>query len=456
MNKNIGVNLSEGSVSKNLAFLVIPMLLGNFLNVGYSIVDSIWIGQIVGSAGLAAVAVSFPILLILISIASGITIAGNILVSQYYGAKDNESLIHVSRVASTLSAFTSIILMVLAYIFSGDLLRLLNTPETVFDLALGYFRISLLGFPFLFYYFLASSLLRGVGDTVRPLIFLAISSILNIILDPILIKGMFGFPKMGLDGAAIATIFSQFVAVVISVSYLKIKDSIIRVNPFRVVFDYQMIKAMFKIGLPFATMQLIVSAGWMFLTSLINTYGEAASAAVGVASKIESISLMALIALSTGIATMSAQNIGANRMDRVSIIYKEGLKLAIGVSSIIALLCIVFSDSIIAMFTKDPLVIEYTKSYIYIVMPSLIALSVMFATNGIINGAGKTFTLMVFAFISLIIIRIPLSYIFSEHFGVAGIWMSMGFSCFVSATLSVTYYISKKWQKGSRIVISEA
>jgi Na+-driven multidrug efflux pump len=153
---------------------------------------------------------------------------------------------------------------------------------------------------------------------------------------------------------------------------------------------------------------------------------------------------------------MSAQNIGANRMDRVSIIYKEGLKLAIGVSSIIALLCIVFSDSIIAMFTKDPLVIEYTKSYIYIVMPSLIALSVMFATNGIINGAGKTFTLMVFAFISLIIIRIPLSYIFSEHFGVAGIWMSMGFSCFVSATLSVTYYISKKWQKGSRIVISEA
>ncbi len=454
MQKNTGVNLSVGSVSKNLIFLIIPMVIGNFLNIAYSMVDSMWIGQIVGSQGLAAVAVSFPILLILISIAMGITIASNILVGQFFGAKDDNALMHVSRVSSTISLITSVVLMSLAYIFSDRILIMLNAPEDVFNDASSYLKISLLGFPFLFYYLLASSLLRGIGDTVRPLIFLAITSVINVILDPILIKGMFGIPKMGLNGAAIATVFSQFVAVVISVLYLKLKDSIIRVNPFRFTIDFEIIRSIFRIGLPFATMQLIVSVGWIVLTALINTYGSEAAAAVGIASKIESISLFALMALSNGIATMSAQNIGANKMHRVFLVYRVGLKLCVGLSGVVAILTLLFADNIISMFSNDPLVIKYTKEYVYIVMPGLILLSVMFATNGVISGAGKTFVLMVFAFISLIVVRVPLSYMFSDYFGLRGVWMSLFVSFVVSSFLSVGYYLSKKWQKNSNIASS--
>lgn len=387
------MELTSGNVNKGLIKLVIPMILANLLNIAYNIVDTIWIGQMVGKSGLGAIAVSFPIILILMAIASGITVAGNILIGQYFGANDNDSVLYISRVATTISVISAIALSLIGYIFAPPLMKFLNASESIMEYSVSYFRISMIGFPFMFYYFLVAALLRGIGDTIRPLIFLAIASILNIILDPLMIAGIGPFPKMGLDGAAYATAFSQFISVIISMIYLKMKNSIVRANPLRIVFNLKITKLMLKIGMPFAAMQLIVSISWLFLNRLINGYGESASASVAINMRIDSLSFLPLMALSAAIATMVAQNIGADRTDRIKAIYKSGCIMGIGISSFMALFSVLFPRLIFRMFTSDDSIFEYTRSYMYIVMPSIIFLSIMFATNGVINGAGKTLLL---------------------------------------------------------------
>ena len=450
------MELTSGNVNKGLIKLVIPMILANLLNIAYNIVDTIWIGQMVGSSGLGAIAVSFPIILILMAIASGITVAGNILVGQYFGANDNKSVLYISRVTTTISVISSIALALIGYIFAPPLMEFLKASESIMEYSVSYFRISMIGFPFMFYYFLIAALLRGIGDTVRPLIFLAIASVLNIILDPLMIAGIGPFPKMGLDGAAYATAFSQFISVVVSMIYLKMKDSIVRANPLRIVFDWNITKLMLKIGMPFATMQLIVSISWLFLNRLINGYGESASASVAINMRIDSLSFLPLMALSAAIATMVAQNIGANRMDRIKAIYKSGCIMGIGISSFMALFSVLFPRLIFRMFTSDDSIFEYTRSYMYIVMPSIIFLSVMFATNGVINGAGKTFTLMLFSFIALIMVRVPLAYFLSPKIGVVGIWTSMAIVNFINMSLSLSYYFSDRWKKNANMASQSA
>lgn len=450
------MELTSGNVNKGLIKLVIPMILANLLNIAYNIVDTIWIGQMVGKSGLGAIAVSFPIILILLAIASGITVAGNILIGQYFGANDNDSVLYISRVATTISVISAIALSLIGYIFAPPLMKFLNASESIMEYSVSYFRISMIGFPFMFYYFLVAALLRGIGDTIRPLIFLAIASILNIILDPLMIAGIGPFPKMGLDGAAYATVFSQFISVIISMIYLKMKNSIVRANPLRIVFNLKITKLMLKIGMPFAAMQLIVSISWLFLIKLINSYGESASASIAVSMRVDSLSFLPLMALSAAIATMVAQNIGADRMDRIKSIYKSGCIIGICISSFMALFSVMFPKLIVRMFTSDMSIFEYTRDYIYIVMPSIIFLSIMFATNGVINGAGKTFTLMLFSFISLIIIRVPLAYFLSSKIGIVGIWTSMGIVNFISMSLSLAYYFSNKWKKNANIASQSA
>lgn len=456
MERNKMLELTEGNVSKGLIKLVVPMILGNLLNIAYNIVDTIWIGQMVGRQGLGAIAVSFPIILILMAIASGITVAANVLIGQYFGADNKKSVIYVSRVATTISLITALILAVLGYIFAPSMMRFLNTADSIMEYSVSYFRISMIGFPFMFYYFLVSALLRGIGDTVRPLIFLAISSVLNLILDPLMIKGIGPFPAMGLNGAAYATAFSQFVSVAVSMIYLKVKNSIVKANPFDFAFDFNITKLMFKIGLPFAAMQLIVSVSWLLLNRLINSYGESASASVAVSMRVDSLSFLPLLALSAGIATMTAQNIGAGKMERIKEIFRAGVILSVSISAFTALFSILFPELIVRMFTKDMSVLEYTRSYIYVVMPSIIMLAVMFSANGVINGAGKTFMLMMFAFFSHIVIRVPLANIIAPKMQLWGIWTAMAIGNFFSMIFSLIYYFSNKWKKNANIASHSA
>ena len=453
MSSHIGKDLTELRVSSTLITLLVPILLSNTLNVVYNIVDSIWIGNIIGPLGLSAVAVSFPIMLIMGSFAFGVNMANGVIVSQYYGAKDYDSVSYVIKVSTTLGVIILFTVGSLMFIFAKKILIIMNTPKDAIDMALIYLRISIIGLPFAYSYFFISSILRAVGDSVRPLIFLIISSIINIILDPILIKGFFIIPAMGLKGAAIATVISQCISVLISTSYLRIKNSFIKINPFIFTFDIKITKKIMKLAIPISSNQFIVAFGWLIITRLISSFGDAASATVAIVNRVESLFIMPIGALGNAVMTMSAQNIGANKLDRVKEIFKNGIVIGIIISSVMSIFSIVNPHLLINMFTKDIEVFEYSKSYIYTIMPIFIFYSIMFVCNGIINGAGKTIVIMVFSTSTTLILRTILAYALSEKFALIGIWASMGICYIINTLFSLYYYKSGKWQKNSNITI---
>ena len=448
---HIGKDLTESKVSSTLITLLIPILLSNTLNVVYNIVDSIWIGNIIGPLGLSAVAVSFPITLMMGSFAFGVNMANGVIVSQYYGAKDYNSVTHVIKVSTTLGVIILFTVGSLMFMFAKKILIIMNTPKDALDMAIIYLRITIVGLPFAYSYFFISSILRAVGDTVRPLIFLIVSSVINIILDPILIKGFFIIPAMGLKGAAIATVISQCISVLISTSYLRIKNSFIKINPFIFTFDINIIKKIMKLAIPISSNQFIVAFGWLIITRLISSFGDAASATVAIVNRVESLFIMPIGALGNAVMTMSAQNIGANKFDRVREIFKNGIVIGIIISSVMSIFSIVNPHLLVNMFTKDIEVFEYSKSYIYTIMPIFIFYSIMFVCNGIINGAGKTIVIMVFSTSTTLVLRTILAYALSEKFALVGIWASMGICYIINTLFSLYYYKSNKWQKNSNI-----
>lgn len=451
MSNHIGKDLTESKVSSTLITLLVPILLSNTLNVVYNIVDSIWIGNIIGPLGLSAVAVSFPIMLIMGSFAFGVNMANGVIVSQYYGAKDYDSVSYVIKVSTTLGVIILFTVGSLMFIFAKKILIIMNTPKDAIDMALIYLRISIIGLPFAYSYFFISSILRAVGDSVRPLIFLIVSSIVNIILDPILIKGFFIIPAMGLKGAAIATVISQCISVLISTSYLRIKNSFIKINPFIFTFDINITKKIMKLAIPISSNQFIVAFGWLIITRLISSFGDAASATVAIVNRVESLFIMPIGALGNAVMTMSAQNIGANKFNRVKEIFKNGIIIGIIISSVMSIFSILNPHLLINMFTKDIEVFEYSKSYIYTIMPIFIFYSIMFVCNGIINGAGKTIVIMVFSTSTTLILRTILAYALSGKFSLIGIWASMGICYIINTLFSLYYYKSNKWQKNSNI-----
>ena len=451
MSNHIGKDLTESKVSSTLITLLVPILLSNTLNVVYNIVDSIWIGNIIGPLGLSAVAVSFPIMLIMGSFAFGVNMANGVIVSQYYGAKDYDTVSHVIKVSTTLGVIILFTVGSLMFIFAKKILIIMNTPKDAIDMAVIYLRITIIGLPFAYSYFFISSILRAVGDSVRPLIFLIVSSIVNIILDPILIKGFFIIPAMGLKGAAIATVISQCISVLISTSYLRIKNSFIKINPFIFTFDINITKKIMKLAIPISSNQFIVAFGWLIITRLISSFGDAASATVAIVNRVESLFIMPIGALGNAVMTMSAQNIGANKFDRVKEIFKNGIIIGIIISSVMSIFSILNPHLLINMFTKDIEVFEYSKSYIYTIMPIFIFYSIMFVCNGIINGAGKTIVIMVFSTSTTLILRTILAYALSGKFALVGIWASMGICYIINTLFSLYYYKSNKWQKNSNI-----
>ncbi|WP_347292873.1 MATE family efflux transporter [uncultured Brachyspira sp.] len=451
MSNHIGKDLTESKVSSTLITLLVPILLSNTLNVVYNIVDSIWIGNIIGPLGLSAVAVSFPITLMMGSFAFGVNMANGVIVSQYYGAKDYNTVSHVIKVSTTLGVIILFTVGSLMFIFAKKILIIMNTPKDALDMAVIYLRITIIGLPFAYSYFFISSILRAVGDSVRPLIFLIVSSIVNIILDPILIKGFFIIPAMGLKGAAIATVISQCISVLISTSYLKIKNSFIKINPFIFTFDINITKKIMKLAIPISSNQFIVAFGWLIITRLISSFGDAASATVAIVNRVESLFIMPIGALGNAVMTMSAQNIGANKFDRVKEIFKNGIVIGIIISSVMNIFSIVNPHLLINMFTKDLEVFEYSKSYIYTIMPIFIFYSIMFVCNGVINGAGKTIVIMIFSTSTTLILRTILAYALSEKFALVGIWASMGICYIINTLFSLYYYKSNKWQKNSNI-----
>jgi putative MATE family efflux protein len=449
--KKFGRDLTVGSIPKHLLNFSIPMLVGNMLQSGYSIINMIWVGNIVGEDGLGATAVSFPIMFILIGIAAGVSMATAVLVAQYYGAKNHDRMRLVIDNSLLIQIGLSVVLISSGIACSNILLRLMDTPAEIFSMSSSYLRISLSGVLFLYLTFTISSILRGVGDTITPMMFMGAGVVLNAILDPFMIIGIFPFPKMGLNGAALASVSSQAVSLAIGLIYLNRKNHLIAINFRRFQFDRHVTWLIARIGFPSTVQQCLVSVGSAFVVKYVNFFGPAAIAAFGAAGRIDMVATMPAIAIGMAATALTGQNLGARKPERVKEVFKWALLLGTMISGAVAVFAFAFPKLILSMFIHHEAVLSIGVEYLRIVAPCYFLFALMFVSSGVVNGAGQTMIPMMMTLISLWAVRVPLAWYLSQQTRLQqkGIWMAMAAGFIVTAVISFLYYLTGRWKKAA-------
>ena len=447
-NRSTGTDLTEGSIIKHLINFSVPLLLGNVFQALYNTIDSIWVGQFLGAEALGAVSVSFPIIFILISLVTGITMATSVLVAQYSGAKNPEMITNTMNNSFLLLGMVAAVVTILGISFSKQILVLLNTPQDILAYAVEYLNIYLLGLIFVFGFNVMSAVLNGLGEPRTPVKFLIAATITNIILDPLFIFGIGIFPKMGIAGAALATIISQALAFVLILFYLYRKNHIIspKIKDFK--FIGELLWKLVKIGLPAGIQQIVVSMGLTIMVGIINSFGSDAVAAFGAASRLDQFAHMPAMSFGMAVSAITGQSLGAAKTERVKEVFKWGSILVSSITVVLVILALAIPKAFLQIFTSNADVLNIGSVYLRIVGLSYIPFSLMFVSNGILRGAGDTFPTMVFSFVSLWMIRIPLARYLSslESLGVNGIWIAISTSSFISMVLSQAYYKMGRWK----------
>ena len=443
-----GRDMTTGSIPRHLVAFALPMLAGSALQTAYSFVNAFWVGKRLGAGALAAVTVSQPVIFVTIAAAAGLTLATNILIAQYYGARDWDRLKRVVQTSAVFATAVGLVLLALGLTFARELLLLINTPGDVFAASLGYLRIVLWTLPLTFWLFLIGAMLRGIGDSRTPVYFQTVSVLLNTVLDPILMFGWLGFPRLGLNGTAWATIFSQAAAVVALMLYVPKRRPLVmpQLRPRRM--DLQTTWLLIEIGFPSMVQQSVVSVSMLVIVSLVSRFGSLTDAAFGAGLRIDSVAFMPAITIGLAVSTLAGQNLGAGKLERVREVFRWGLLLSGGISLVIAVLAASFPTYCLRIFINDPGVLAIGVGYLHIIAATYVIYAVMFISHGIINGAGHTVVTTLISMIALWGIRLPLAALLSRHHdGPTGIWYAMLISVFCGMAMSLSVYLSGFWKR---------
>lgn len=342
-------NLSEGSVTKNLIKFALPFLISNLVQSLYNVADMLIVGNYCGPAAMSGVNIGGQITFILTNIIFGLCTGATVLIAQYIGAKETKRIGTTIATLLTMLILLGVVITVVSYAFKEPILRLIQTPEESFSNSNDYLSVTLLGIIFIFGYNALSAVLRGMGDSKRPFYFVLVACIVNIILDLVLVAGL----KMGAYGAALATVISQGLSMLLCV-FVMVKSKFyfdFKLRSFRI--DKHQMKMIVKIGLPNCVQNGVTSISFLFITALVNGFGVAASAAVGAVGKFNGFAIMPAVAMSASISTIAAQNIGADKWDRAVRTCRIGVGIAASISLLVFAVVQLFPEAIIRAFGED-------------------------------------------------------------------------------------------------------
>lgn len=394
--------MTEGVIWKQLIFFSIPLLIGNLFQQLYNTVDSIVVGRFIGSEALAAVGSSTPLINLIIGMFMGIAVGAGVIISQYYGAKSGEKMGWAVHTSIALSIIGGLGLSVVGVACSPLILGWMKTPESVMVPSVLYFRIYFLGSLFNLLYNMGAGILQAVGDSKRPLLYLCIASVTNIVLD-ILFVGVF---HMNVDGVAYATIISQFISAALVMAALMRTDDIYRVELKKIRIDVRMMKRILRLGIPSGIQQSIISFSNVIVQANVNVFGPMAMAGFGAYNKIDGFVILPTQSFCMAATTFTGQNIGAGRLDRVKKGMKQGTVICLVVSALISVLLFFEAGRVLEIFSSDSGVIRYGLITMYIMVPFYAILSIHQILMGTLRGAGKSMQTMLISVGNMCVLRI--------------------------------------------------
>jgi putative MATE family efflux protein len=434
-------DFTEGNILKQMIGYSLPILLTNLLQTSYQIIDSLWVGNLLGSDALASVSVSSTIVFTMLSFIIGMNGATLTILAQRKGAKDEEGIKESLNAFTVVFSLLSIGIGLLGYILSPYLLTLIQTPSAIHSLATQYLQVNFVGIVFMFGYNYIGTVLRALGDSRTPIRFVFIAVILNTILDPLFISVF----DLGVVGAALATIISQGFSFVYALVYTQRAGLIPFVKPHLPKKEYT--QAIFKLGVPAGLQMMAISGGMMAIMSVVNQFGEDVVAGFGASQRMDNLIMLPILTLGSAVNSMAGQNIGAGKWERVTEIARKGTALIMSVSFAIALLVYLFPHFLLSFFIDNPQSVSFGVQYLTTLCFFYPFLGINFVLNGIIRGAGAMVQILVLNFISFWVLRYPLTALFANWLGQQGIAYGIGTSFLVSALVAWSYYRWGRWRE---------
>ncbi len=437
------MDMTAGNPYKLIVLFSLPLLVGNVFQQLYNMVDSIVVGNVVGEKALAAVSTGFPIIFALSSLFMGIGMGATVMISQFYGAKDLESIRHTVNTMYTALIIISVPLTLIGILLSDPLLRLMQVPDDgTLDMARTYMIVIFIGIIGTLGFNLNAGILQGFGDSRTSLLFLLIATIINIVLDLLFTAAM----GMGVLGVALATIIAQIASWLFGVWYLKRHYAFLKIRLLGFQFHKEFFMKAMKLGIPSGLQQMLFSIGIMTMQALVNGYGSLFMAGFSGANKIDSFAFMPIQSFATAMTTYTGQNVGAGKMDRVKSGTRAGLVLAIGFSLVLGFGLYPFGGFLMQMFNQNPDVIAAGEIYLHSVLPFYALLGIQFIYTAVLRGAGEMIVPMVSSFVSLWLARIPTAYILAATLGRDSIYYSYAIGWLFGVIIAFISYKRGKWK----------
>lgn len=445
--KTIGTDLTQGHVGKKLLRFSAPFMLANLLQTVYNLVDTVVVGHFVGTDGLSAVSTCGELIQMYTLIAIGFAGAGQTMIGQFVGARDKE---RVNRTIGTL--FTTLLVLALAvtafcFATARWQLRLINLPREAIAGGMSYLLVCAAGMVFIFGYNMVSAVLRGMGDSKRPLIFVAVASAVNLVLDLLFVPVL----RLGVMGAALATVMGQGVSFFSALIYLyRRKESFgfdFRPASFRPRRD--LLVTLARLGIPMAAQGALICVSMLYVCSLVNDFGVAASAANGIQIKLNSIIRIVSNSMGTAGSAMIAQCVGAEKPERVKAVFWWDFAITMAASLLCAGAILLLPRQIFGCFNTDPEVLDYAAVYAIYGVFDYIGFAFRSPCNAVINGTGAAVLGMTAGIVDGVAARIGFSILFGNvlGMGVAGYWLGNTLAGYVSVVISAPYYLTGRWKR---------
>ncbi|GAB3688837.1 MATE family efflux transporter [Salinarchaeum chitinilyticum] len=414
------LELTDGPIGKPLLYLSAPIVVTNLLQVAYNLADTFWLGQY-STEALAAVTFGFPLVFFLISLGMGVAVAGSVLVAQHTGAEEYEQAEFAASQTVTYALLFSVVLGSVGYFFVGRFVRALGAQPDVAPQATNYLEVMSLGLFAMFGFIVFIDLMRGAGDTVTPMLVMLGTVILNVVLDPFLIFGVGPFPELGVQGAAIATVFSRIVAMLVGVTIMFRGYHGIQIRLSEMVPDPGYARRLVRIGGPATVEGTGRSISVNMMLFVVGTFATPVVAAFGVGVRIFSLIFMPAIAVDRGVETMTGQNIGAGKPDRAAVANHFAAKVSFLILAGVGVIVFVFAPQIVRVFDDDPEVVRVGADFLRWTAPTFGFIGVVRAYSGGFRGAGRTLTAAALAIIMLAGIRVPIAWVASRSIDVSTI-----------------------------------
>lgn len=435
--------VNQHNLWKTFFIFLMPLIATNILQNLSGTINTIFVGQMMGVNAIAAVAVFFPILFFLMAFVIGLSAGATVLVGQAWGAQNIEKVRCVVGSTLFMTLIGGSIIALLGVVFAKHILLALGTDPDVMHLSLPYVQWMLAGSPLLFLYIIYTSILRGVGDSTTPLIVSGMTILIGLLITPILIAGYFGFPKMGIIAPAIATIVGYFAVLVFLFVYLNKKDHPLKPN--RLLLSHirhhpELSKIVLRLGIPTGIQMVTTSVAGLVIVGLVNHYGSNATAAYGAVNQVLNYIQFPALSISIAASIFAAQAIGAGKSDLLAKVTRTALAMNILVTGSLVTLAYLFSKYLMALFITDPNVVALGQQLLFIVLWSILFFGASSIFASIMRASGTVTVPMIINIFAIIAIEVPCAYLFSQWWGLQGIWYAYALAFVCLCILQGLYY----------------